>query len=138
MPTATPVRNVRVSMASRSRRVGGAGPLLVWLGVGVAGVVVALLACWVSRAVWRPGPVAVPWGLALGIAGSGAGVWLAKAWARSAGYAAATGWVVGIAYLVPGGPGGDLLIINDRYGNGFLLLGVVFVVGTAGWGSWRR
>lgn len=139
MPTAAQVLDVRVSAAPRSTgRGSGTGRLVGCLAIGIAGVVVALLASWVSRGVWRPGSLALPWGAALGIAGSGSGVWLARVWTAGAGFAAAAGWLVGIAYLLPGGPGGDFILINDWLGNGFLLLGSLVVIAAAGWGSWRR
>ena len=142
MPTAArlrDVRDVRVSAAPASAGRGpGAGRLVGYLAIGIAGVVVALLACWVSRGVWRPGSLALPWGGALGIAGSASGVWLARAWTSAAGFATAAGWLLGIAYVLPGGPGGDFVLVNDWLGNGFLLLGCVGVIATAGWGSWQR
>jgi len=107
-------------------------------GLLVCGVLVGLAAALVSRMVWRPSDVAVPWGLVLALTGSVAVVWLAGAWRRTAAFAAAAGWVVGVAAIVPGGPGGDLVIINDMYGNAFLLAGLVAVVAAAGWGGWRR
>ncbi len=145
MPTAAQLReardarDARVSSAPGSAARGsGAARLVGYLAIGIAGVVVALLASWVSRGVWRPGPLALPWGVALGIGGSASGVWLARVWTSAAGFAAAAGWLVGIAYLLAGGPGGDFLIINDWLGNGFLLLGSLLVIVTAGWGSWQR
>lgn len=139
MPTAAPVRDVRVSAAPRSAGRGAdAGRLVGYLAIGVAGVVVAVLASWVSRGAWRPGSLVLPWGGALGIAGSGAGVWLARGWTSAAGFAAAAGWLVGIAYLLSGGPGGDFILTNDWLGNGFLLLAAMVVIATAGWGSWQR
>jgi len=109
----------------------------VHLLVAAAALVVAILAAWVSRAVWRPGPLPIPWGLALGVAGSGAAVWLARAAARSLGFTVAAGWIVGLAVLLAGGPGGDLIVIADTLGYTFLVVATGAVIVAAGWGGWN-
>lgn len=98
-------------------------------------VTVAIMAAWVSRAVWRPGPLAIPWGLVLSVAGSGAAVWLARAAARSLGFVVAAGWIVGLAVLLAGGPGGDLVVIADKLGYSFMLIATGAVIVAAGWGT---
>jgi hypothetical protein len=108
----------------------------VHLLVAIAALVVAILAAWVSRAVWRPGPLSIPWGLALGVSGSGSAVCLARAVARSLGFAVAAGWIVGLALLLAGGPGGDLIVIADTLGYAFLALATGAVLVAAGWGGW--
>ena len=114
------------------------GTLALHLTVGAGGAVVAVLAAWVSRATWRAGGAAVPWGLALALAGSVGAVWVARALTPSAGFAVAAGWIIGVAYLLPGGPGGDFVLANDGYGNTFVLLGAVAVIVAALSGSRRR
>ncbi len=104
--------------------------------VAVLAVVVAVLAAWVSRAVWRPGPLSIPWGLALSVVGSASAVWLARARVRTLGLAAAGGWVVGLAVMLAGGPGGDVLVIADPLGYAFMFVATGAVVVTAGWGGW--
>ncbi len=80
----------------------------------------------------------LPWGIALSLAGTVSAVWLARAGATSLGFAAAAGWLVAVAGLLVAGPGGDLVLINDPYGNTFLLAGAAAVIATAAWGSLRR
>jgi len=100
-------------------------------------VIVAIMAAWVSRAVWQPGPVSIPWGLALSVAGSGSAVWLARGMARSLSFAVAAGWIIGLAFLLAGGPGGDLIVIADTLGYAFMLLATAAVIVAAGWGGWN-
>lgn len=106
--------------------------------LGLGGVVLAVLAAWVSRAAWRPDGLTLPWGMALSLVGSASAVWLARTGAASLGFAVAAGWLIGVAGLLVNGPGGDLLLINDMYGNTFLLAGAVAVVSFAAWGSLGR
>lgn len=106
--------------------------------VGLGGIVVAVLAAWVSRAAWRGEGLLLPWGIALSLAGTVSAVWIARAKATSLGFAAAAGWLVAAAGLLVRGPGGDLLLINDAYGNAFLLAGAMAVIATAAWGSLGR
>lgn len=120
-------------VGARMRARGVAWHLLV----AVAAVTVAIMAALVSRAMWRPGLTSVPWGMTLGVAGSASAMWLARAMAPSLGFAAAAGWIVGLAVLLTGGPGGDLLVIADTLGYAFMLLATGAVIVTAGWGSWK-
>ncbi len=116
----------------------GGRRIVAHLVVATLAVSVAVVAAWVSRAVWRPGAVSIPWGLALSVAGSAACVWLARSTVWSLGFTAAGGWIVGLAAMLAGGPGGDALIIADSLGYAFILVGTGAVVVTAGWRSWTR
>lgn len=135
MPTVS-VEGRQMSTERPARHRARANSLAVHLLVTIAALVVAILAAWVSRAVWRPGPLSIPWGLALGVAGSGSAVCLARAVARSLGFAVAAGWIVGLALLLAGGPGGDLIVIADTLGYAFLALATGAVLVAAGWGGW--
>lgn len=98
--------------------------------------VVSLCAGLVSRAVWRPGPVTVPWGLVLSIAGSVCAIGLARAiGGRRLGMAAGAGWLVGIGVVLFWHPGGDYLFASDGLGLTFLLAGPVGVTATALWAT---
>lgn len=101
--------------------------------VAALSLVVAVLAGLLSRAAWRPGDVVVPWGLLLGVGGSVATVVLARGMARPLGFAAAGGWVVGLAALLNGRPEGDYVIAGDLLGKAFLLSATVAVLATAMW-----
>lgn len=116
---------------------GGARRVGAHVLLAVGAVAVAVMAAWVSRAVWRPGALTLPLpvGLVLGVGGSGAAVWLARAAARSLGFAVAAGWIVGLAVLLVGGPGGDLVVIADTLGYAFMFLATGAVIVAAGWGG---
>jgi hypothetical protein len=90
------------------------------LTVAVGGFVLAILAALVSRLAWRPGPVTVPWGLALGVV-SAAGV-VVLAWGRrpSLRLLAATGWLVGLGYLLAP-RAGEFVLAADGLGWGFIV-----------------
>lgn len=114
---------------------GGARRVGTHVLLAVGAVAIAIMAAWVSRAVWRPGALAIPLGLVLSVGGSGAAVWLARAAMRSLGFAVAAGWIVGLAVLLVGGPGGDLVVIADTLGYAFMFLATGAVIVTAGWGG---
>lgn len=108
-------------------------------GVGffVLGGLVACAAALVSRFVWRPDPVSVPWGMVVAVGASASVVWLARAVSRTQGVIAAVGWLVGLGYVVKGTSGGGFLIASDGLGWGFLILGTVAALGSALWGQFR-
>jgi hypothetical protein len=100
-----------------------------------AGFVVAGLASLVARIVWRSDPLVVPWGLVLAVGGSASLVVLARTITRSAGFAAAGGWLVGLFYVFSPRNEGDYVIAGDGLGYSFLLFSVIAVMATAAWGS---
>lgn len=100
-----------------------------------AGFVVSCLASVVARVVWQVGPVEVPWGLVLAVGGSVSLVVLARAVSRSAGMAAAGGWLVGLFYVFSPRSEGDYIIANDGLGYSYLLLAAVSVMSAAAWGT---
>jgi hypothetical protein len=100
-----------------------------------AGFVVAGLASVVSRVVWRVESLVLPWGLVLAVGGSVALVVLARAVTRSAGLAAAAGWLVGLFYVFSPRSEGDYVIAGDGLGYGFLVTSVLAVMVAAAWGS---
>jgi hypothetical protein len=87
--------------------------------VGVVGVLVGVCAGWVSRAVWRVGDVALPWGLVVSFAGSVAFVVLARSVRQLAPLVAAASWFVGVVVLLVRG---DTIIAGDGLGIGFLVI----------------
>jgi hypothetical protein len=97
--------------------------------------VVACLASLVARIVWRVDPVAVPWGLVLAVGGSVSLVVLARNVGRSAGFAAAGGWLVGLFYVFSPRSEGDYIIADDGLGYSYLLLSVLAVMIAAAWGA---
>ncbi len=101
--------------------------------VAALSVGVAVLAGLLSRAAWRPGDIVVPWGLLLGVGASVATVVLARGGTRALGFAAAGGWVAGLAALLNGRPEGDYVIAGDLLGKAFLLVATVSVLVTAMW-----
>ncbi len=112
--------------------------VIAGLALAVVAGLVAICAALVSRSAWRPGDLTLPWGLALGIAGSVSLVLIARSIAgRGPGFVAAAGWVVGVGLVLFWSPGGDFLFANDLLGQGFLLLATVAVLAAAGWGSPR-
>jgi hypothetical protein len=102
---------------------------------GGSGFAVAALASLVARIVWRADPVSIPWGLVLAVGGSASLIVLAKTLARSTGFAAAGGWLVGLFYVFSPRSEGDYVIAGDALGYGFLLLSVIAVMCAAAWGS---
>jgi hypothetical protein len=103
------------------------------LGVVVAilAVFVGVCAGWVSRGVWRPGSVVLPWGLALAIVGSSSGVLLARSIGRRHGFVAGAGWIVGVFALMARS---DTIIAGDWLGYAFLLGATATVIASAVWG----
>ena len=99
--------------------------------IAVVSAGVAVLATLVSRLAWRPGAVALPWGLVLSIAASAGAVLLARALARQHGFAAAAGWIVGAGLVLGGRPEGDYLLAQDWLGITFLVVAPVVVIGSA-------
>lgn len=138
MPPTVSVEGRRVSTERPAGPITLARGVAMHVLVAVAAVAVAIMAAWVSRAMWRPGQLSVPWGMTLGVAGSASAMWLARATAPSLGFAAAAGWIAGLTVLLAGGRGGDLLVIADTQGYAFLLLATGAVIVTVGWGSWKR
>lgn len=108
---------------------------LVALLAAAAGFVVAALASLVARIVWRTDVISIPWGLLLAVAGSASLVVLARSFSRSAGFAAVSGWVVGIFYALNPRPEGDYVIAGDALGISFLLLSLVAIMCAAAWGG---
>ncbi|MGH3506659.1 MAG: hypothetical protein ACRDO2_05585 [Nocardioidaceae bacterium] len=121
-------------MKPRSRRAGWVTAVLTVV-VASAGFVVACLASLVARIVWRVDPVAVPWGLVLAVGGSASLVVLARTVGRSAGFAAAGGWLVGLFYVFSPRSEGDYIIADDGLGYSYLLLSVLAVMIAAAWGA---
>lgn len=106
------------------------------LALTLAGaVVVAVCAGLVSRQVWRPGGVLVPWGLALSIGGSVSFVGVARLAGRWMGFVAAGAWLFVVFGGLLSGPGGDYVVMEDFLGWGFLLAASAAVLVVAGWGS---
>jgi hypothetical protein len=110
------------------------------LGVALAlvALVTAPLAALVSRMCWRPGPVTVPYGLALSLAGSMGVILLAGAVSRGYAILAAAAWILGLVFVVNGTSGGSFVIAGDALGWSFLVLGTVVTIGTSLWGGRRR
>lgn len=90
-------------------------PLAVGLSSTVLGAGVAGLALLVHRA-------AVPWGLLLAVAASGAGGLALVAAGRAGVLGYAAGWCVVVLLVLAGRPEGDYLVGGDLLGWGFLLL----------------
>ena len=101
--------------------------------VAALALVVAVLAGLLSREAWRPGDVLVPWGLGLAIGGSVSLVVLARLLARTLGFAAAGGWLVGLLGLLSGRPEGDYVIASDPLGVVFMVAATVAVLIAAMW-----
>lgn len=112
---------------------GAVGAIATAVGVAAAALLVALLAALVSRAAWRGNGHLVPWGLVLAVASSASAVVLARGVNRVMGFAAASGWVLGLAVLLAGRPEGDYVVASDGLGEAFLLLATVSVLVTAAW-----
>jgi hypothetical protein len=100
----------------------------------VSGVVAALSAL-VSRMVWRPGPLALPWGLLLAVAASVAVVLLGRVLTRGLGFVAAGSWIVTTGLVLGGRPEGDYVFAQDGLGFGYLVLSVVLVISAAAAGG---
>lgn len=109
----------------------GAGRVLLGVAVLLTAIAVGVCAAWVSRGVWRPGSLVVPWGLALSMASSAAVVLLARALQPHLGFLAAGGWVVGVFAVMSRG---DTVIAGDWLGYAFLVCATVSVLGAALWG----
>ncbi len=101
------------------------------VAIGAASFCVAALAALVSRMAWRPGGIALPWGLILSIAASVGVVLLARAIGRPYGFAAAGGWIIGAGLVLGGRPEGDYLLAQDWLGLSFLLIAPVCVIVSA-------
>lgn len=110
--------------------------IIVGGGFALLGAVCAVFAAVVSRHVWRPGEVMLPWGVGLAVVGSVAVVLTARTQGRGQGLVAASGWLVGLL-LVLTGPGGDIVVAGDLLGYAFLLGATAAVAITAGWPSQR-
>ncbi len=106
------------------------------LVVGLLGAVSAVFAAVVSRHVWRPDELMLPWGMVLAVAGSVAVVVAARSRGKAQGSVAAAGWIVGLL-LVLAGPGGDIVVAGDLRGYAFLLGATAAVLLTAGWPQQR-
>lgn len=97
---------------------------------------VALVAVPLHRYGVAVGGAVVPWGLVLALAAAAAcGLALREQKAATLGFG--LGWIALLLGLMPGGPGGDYVFMNDLRGWGLLgggvLVGVVLVgVGLAG------
>ena len=121
----------RVSLAK-----GGTG-LVVGVAFAALALVTAPIAALVSRMVWRPGLMSVPYGLVLSAAASMAVVLLARAVSRGHALASAAAWIVGLGFVVKGSSGGSFVIASDALGWSFLVVGTVATVGSAVWGGAR-
>jgi hypothetical protein len=98
--------------------------------------VVAVCAGLVSRCVWRPPAISVPWGFGLAVVGSVSLIVVSRLLAgRRAGVVAAGGWLLGVAVVLLWHPGGDYLFANDALGYSFLLGATVAVLVAAAWGG---
>jgi hypothetical protein len=102
---------------------------------GAAGFMVAGVAALVSRVELELGPIRLPWGLVLAVAGSASLVVLARALGRAAGIAAAGGWLLGLFYVISTRPEGDYVVAKDALSYTFLVLSVLSVTVAAAWGS---
>ena len=103
--------------------------------VAILGVVVGVCAAWVSRAVWRVGGAAVPWGMLVSLVGSVSLVVLARPVRRAAPLVAAVSWFAGVVVLLVRG---DTIVAGDGLGIAFLLIVTAGVLGTATVGGpWR-
>jgi hypothetical protein len=89
----------------------------------------------VARIVWRVDGLVVPWGWVLAVAGSASLVVVARGVTRSAGIAAAAGWLIGLLYVFSPRTEGDYVIPDDALGVSFLLFAVLSVAVAAAWGS---
>lgn len=98
----------------------------------------AVLAGLLSRAVWRPDNLSVPWGLTLGVAASAAVVVLARSLTRPLGFAAAGGWLLGLVALLSGRREGDYVIASDSLGLAYLGLATSAVLAAALWPAVSR
>jgi hypothetical protein len=102
--------------------------------VALAGIVVGVCAAWVSRAVWRVGGAAVPWGMLLSLAGSVSLVILARPVRRAAPLVAAASWFAGVVALLVRG---DTIVAGDGLGIAFLVVVTAGVLLTATLGGPR-
>jgi hypothetical protein len=112
-------------------RAGGLGGAAALCAVGVIGVLVGICAAWVSRAVWRVGGAALPWGLLVSLAGSVSLVVLAREARRVAPLVAVGSWFVGVVVVLVRG---DTVVAGDGLGIAFLVVcaGCVLVTATVG------
>jgi hypothetical protein len=117
-----------------SARAGGVSGAAALGGVAVVSVLVGVCAGWASRAVWRVAPgdlpaVALPWGLAVSLAGSVSLIALASAVRRAAPILAAMCWFAGVVALTVRG---DTIVAGDGRGIAFLLIvsGAVLLTAT--------
>ncbi len=105
----------------------------VVLAAASAGV--GVLSAVVSRLIWRPDFISIPWGLVLGVAASASIVLFGRLLARGLGLAAAAGWIVGTGLVLAGRPEGDYLLAQDGLGLGYLLVSVAAVISVASFGG---
>ncbi len=103
--------------------------------LGGLSVGVAILSAVVSRLIWRPDVVSLPWGLVLGVAASASIVLVGRLLSRGLGLAAAGGWIVGTGLVLAGRPEGDYLLAQDGLGLGYLLVSVAVVISVASFGG---
>lgn len=111
--------------------------LAVGVLVGVLAAVVGILAALVSRMIWRPESLSVPWGLALGVVASLAVVMAARAVSRGLGFVAAGTWIVATGLVLAGRPEGDYVFAQDWLGLTYLLVATVAVISAAAGGAPR-
>ncbi|MBA2444015.1 MAG: hypothetical protein H0V49_01620 [Nocardioidaceae bacterium] len=110
--------------------------IVVGGGFALLGALSAVFAALVSRHVWRPDELMLPWGVGLAVVGSVAVVLTARTLGKGHGLGAAGGWLVGLL-LVLSGPGGDIVVAGDLLGYAFLLGATAAVAITAGWPQQR-
>jgi hypothetical protein len=104
-------------------------------GILVVAVLAGVCAGWVSRAVWRVGDAAIPWGLGVALAGSVGLVALAGSIRRRGGLVAVIGWFGGVVALLVRG---DTILAGDGLGTAFLIVVTAAVILAATVGGGRR
>jgi hypothetical protein len=117
--------------ASRAGGLVGAAALC---GVGLTGVLAGVCAAWVSRAVWRVGELALPWGMVMAFAGSVSLVVLARTVRRAAPLVAVVSWFCGVVVVLVRG---DTVVAGDGLGIAFLVIVTAGVVLAATVGGGR-
>ena len=108
----------------------------IGLGFAALGLVTAPAAALVSRMVWRTG-VTIPYGLVLSAAASLAVIVLARAVARGYAFVAAAAWLVALAVVLAGTPGGGFVVADDALGWAFLAVDCAVVLGATLLGGGR-
>lgn len=110
---------------------------LVIAGVVIAALSssVAVLSALVSRMIWRPDLVAIPWGLGLAVAASVMVVLVSRMLGRRLAFVAAGTWIIATGLVLAGRPEGDYVFAQDGLGLGYLLVCTIGVISAAGAGG---